>query len=127
MRPHVSLDVRNVSASVEFYEKVFGIKPQKQTHDYAKFDLIEPALNLSLVSSTGRTSSVNHFGIEVGSIEEIAIWKDQLQQFDQPGVCVPPIMLVLSSQAGGFRAWVADPRDCYADGPCCSAFSNGPS
>lgn len=29
MRPHLSLDVRNVPASVEFYQKVFGVSPQK--------------------------------------------------------------------------------------------------
>lgn len=51
MRPHTSLDVRAVSRSVAFYEKVFGTKPQKQVADYAKFDLKAPALNFSLVSS----------------------------------------------------------------------------
>ena len=65
MRPHISLDVRHVPASAEFYRKVFGVAPQKQTDDYAKFDLTAPALNLSLVSSTGRISSVDHLGIEV--------------------------------------------------------------
>ncbi|MDF0645197.1 MAG: ArsI/CadI family heavy metal resistance metalloenzyme [Nitrospira sp.] len=80
MRPHLSLDVRNVPVSVEFYRKVFGLAPQKQTSDYAKFDLTRPALNLSLVSSTGRISSVNHLGIEVESPAEIAAWKDRLQQ-----------------------------------------------
>ena len=79
MRPHLSLDVRNVAASVEFYQKVFGVAPQKQTEDYAKFDVRAPALNLSLVSSTGRISSVNHFGIEVESIDEVAVWKQRLQ------------------------------------------------
>lgn len=80
MRPHLSLDVRNVPASVAFYQKVFGVAPQKQTQDYAKFDLIQPALNFSLVSSTGRLSSVDHLGIEVESVEEIAAWKDRLQR-----------------------------------------------
>ena len=79
MRPHLSLDVRNVPVSVAFYQKVFGVAPQKQTHDYAKFDLTQPALNFSLVSSTGRLSSVDHLGIEVESVEEIAAWKDRLQ------------------------------------------------
>lgn len=79
MRPHLSLDVRHVPASVEFYRKVFGVAPQKQTDDYAKFDLTAPALNLSLVSSTGRISSVDHLGIEVDSPEEIAQWKSRLQ------------------------------------------------
>ena len=80
MRPHLSLDVRNVPASVEFYRKVFGVTPQKQTTDYAKFDLKEPSLNLSLVSSAGTISSVNHLGIEVESVDEIAGWKQRLQE-----------------------------------------------
>ncbi|HEV8619821.1 MAG TPA: ArsI/CadI family heavy metal resistance metalloenzyme [Nitrospiraceae bacterium] len=78
MRAHISLDVRNVPDSVEFYQKVFGVAPQKQTTDYAKFDLTAPALNLALVSSTGRVSAVNHLGIEVESTNDIAIWKQQL-------------------------------------------------
>jgi catechol 2,3-dioxygenase-like lactoylglutathione lyase family enzyme len=80
MRPHISLDVRNVAKSVEFYEKVFGEKPQKQVVDYAKFDLASPALNFSLVSSTGEVSGVDHLGIEVGTVEEIAEWKARLQR-----------------------------------------------
>jgi catechol 2,3-dioxygenase-like lactoylglutathione lyase family enzyme len=80
MRPHISLDVRNLPRSVAFYAKVFGLAPQKQTADYAKFDLAVPALNLSVMSSTGRISSVNHFGIEVDSTEEIRSWKHRLQE-----------------------------------------------
>ena len=80
MRPHLSLDVRNVPASVAFYEKIFGIEPQKQTTDYAKFDLSRPALNLSLVSSTGNVSSVNHLGIEVDTLADITAWKERLQK-----------------------------------------------
>lgn len=80
MRPHLSLDVRNVPTSVEFYRKVFGVAPQKQTADYAKFDLTEPALNFSLVSSTEKVSRVNHLGIEVESVDAIAGWKQRLQE-----------------------------------------------
>src|SRR5574341_1428517 len=79
-RPHISLDVHDVPASVEFYRKVFGVTPQKQTVDYAKFDLTMPPLNLSLVSSKGTISSVNHLGIEVESPAEIAWWKQRLQE-----------------------------------------------
>lgn len=80
MRPHISLDVRDVAKSVVFYEKVFGVSPQKQVADYAKFDLKVPALNFSLVSSTGAISSVDHFGIEVETVEDIASWKARLQR-----------------------------------------------
>ena len=80
MRLHLSLDVRNVPASVEFYQKVFGVASQKQTTDYAKFDLTSPALNFSLVSSTEKVSRVNHLGIEVESVDDIAGWKQRLQE-----------------------------------------------
>jgi catechol 2,3-dioxygenase-like lactoylglutathione lyase family enzyme len=80
MRPHISLDVRDVPAAVEFYRKVFGVTPQKQTADYAKFDLTMPPLNLSLVSSTGAIGSVNHLGIEVESPDELIAWKQRLQE-----------------------------------------------
>lgn len=80
MRFHISLDVRDVLQSVAYYEKVFGITPQKQTEDYAKFDLQAPALNLSLVSSSGTISAVNHLGIEVDSVEAVAAWKQRLQE-----------------------------------------------
>jgi catechol 2,3-dioxygenase-like lactoylglutathione lyase family enzyme len=80
MRPHLSLDVRDVSKSVAFYEKVFGVPPQKLVADYAKFDLKTPALNFSLVSSTGEVSAVDHLGIEVETVDEIAGWKAHLQR-----------------------------------------------
>jgi catechol 2,3-dioxygenase-like lactoylglutathione lyase family enzyme len=72
--------VHNVPRSVAFYEKLFGLPPQKQTADYAKFDLTAPALNLSLLSSTGRISSVDHLGVEVDSTDDIKRWKQRLQE-----------------------------------------------
>jgi len=80
MRAHISLDVRDVSKSVAFCENVFGVLSQKQVADHAKFGLKRPALNFSLVSSSGEVSAVDHLGIEVESEDEIAEWKARLQQ-----------------------------------------------
>ena len=49
LKPHVSLNVSNIDASVLFYEKVFGVAVTKRRPGYAKFDLKEPSLNLSMV------------------------------------------------------------------------------
>lgn len=106
MRPHLSLDVRNVAASVQFYQKVFRVVPQKQTADYAKFNLSAPALNLSLVSSTGRISSVDHLGIEVESIDEIAVWKQRLQE---QGILEKVEQNVACCFARQDKLWFSDP------------------
>lgn len=106
MRPHVSIDVKNVPASVDFYQKVFGTKPQKQTTDYAKFDLTTPSLNLSILSSTGSISSVNHFGIEVDSLEEIATWKQRLQE---EGIIERVEENVACCFARQDKLWLSDP------------------
>jgi catechol 2,3-dioxygenase-like lactoylglutathione lyase family enzyme len=106
MRPHLSLDVRNVPASVEFYQKVFNVPPQKQAEDYAKFDLTAPALNLSLVSSTGKVSVVNHLGIEVHSTAEIAAWKQRLQEVGVLAKVEEDIACCFARQD---KLWFADP------------------
>jgi extradiol dioxygenase family protein len=106
MRPHISLDVHDVQASVQFYQKVFGIDPQKQTAGYAKFDLSTPPLNLSLVATKGQVSSVNHFGIEVQSVEDIASWKERLQQ---AGIIQRVDENVSCCYARQDKLWVSDP------------------
>ncbi len=81
MRAHVSINVKDVSKSIEFYQKLFDKNPQKQTADYAKFDLQEPSLNFSMQSAAPETvSRVSHLGIEVDSPTEIKEWKDRLEK-----------------------------------------------
>jgi len=106
MRPHLSLDVRDVPASVEFYQKVFGVTPQKQTADYAKFDLAAPPLNFSLVSSTGAISAVNHLGIEVESAGDVAAWEQRLRE---QGVLKQVQNAITCCYAKQDKVWFADP------------------
>jgi len=79
MRAHLSINVSDVPASVEFYKKVFGVEPQKFTTNYAKFDLKEPALNFTMQTAVMDTSKVNHLGIEVDSAEEVEKWQSKLE------------------------------------------------
>jgi catechol 2,3-dioxygenase-like lactoylglutathione lyase family enzyme len=84
MRHHLSINVRNLKASVEFYSKVFGVKPQKQSETYAKFDLKEPSFNFSMHEVVdGRIASrVNHLGIEVMTEKEIEIWQQKFNELE---------------------------------------------
>ena len=107
MRAHVSINVKNVEKSVDFYEKVFNVKPQKQTSDYAKFDLQNPALNFSMQAhSKSPISRVSHFGIEMDSPEELSKWNLRLnkngiktEEEKQTGCCF----------ARQDKAWFKDP------------------
>lgn len=81
MKTHISLNVRDVQTSIGFYQKVFGVAPQKQAGGYAKFDLTTPPLNFSLISAPADISRVNHLGLEVVSDNELASWERRLQHY----------------------------------------------
>jgi catechol 2,3-dioxygenase-like lactoylglutathione lyase family enzyme len=72
LKPHVSLNVSNIDASVGFYEKVFGVEPAKRRPGYAKFDLSEPNLNLTMQEAPRTGVNASHFGVQVASSEDVA-------------------------------------------------------
>jgi catechol 2,3-dioxygenase-like lactoylglutathione lyase family enzyme len=72
IKPHVSLNISNIDASVAFYEKVFGIAATKRRPGYAKFDLVEPSLNLTMQEAPRTGVNASHFGIQVASTEDVA-------------------------------------------------------
>ena len=45
---HLSLNVANLDCSVEFFRKLFDLGPAKRQSDYAKFEVANPPLVLSL-------------------------------------------------------------------------------
>ncbi len=79
LKPHVSLDVSDLEASVAFYERFFGAEPLKRRPGYAKFDLISPALNLALVEHAPSGRNVNHFGVQVDSSAAVEAARMRLQ------------------------------------------------
>ncbi len=50
MRPklHVALNVNSLEESLAFYRALWGVEPVKVRRGYAKFDLAEPSVNLTL-------------------------------------------------------------------------------
>jgi catechol 2,3-dioxygenase-like lactoylglutathione lyase family enzyme len=72
VKPHVSLNVSNIDASVAFYETVFQVKASKRRPGYAKFDLAEPSLNLSMQEAPRTGVNASHFGVQVASSEDVA-------------------------------------------------------
>lgn len=107
MRPHISINVKNVKKSVEFYKKLFGINPQKQTDDYAKFDLESPGLNFSMQTGFSENlSRVSHFGIEVDSPLDIPEWKNKLEKSGLSGKSEAQVACCYALQD---KIWFKDP------------------
>ncbi len=67
---HASFNVSDLQRSIAFYRVLLGVEPAKVRSDYAKFDLAEPPLVLSLIP--GRPASggnLNHAGLRVRNAE----------------------------------------------------------
>ncbi|MGH7437163.1 MAG: ArsI/CadI family heavy metal resistance metalloenzyme [Polyangiaceae bacterium] len=73
IKPHVSINVSNIDASVAFYEQVFQVKAAKLRAGYAKFDLTEPNLNLTMQEAPRTGVNASHFGVQVASSEDVAM------------------------------------------------------
>jgi catechol 2,3-dioxygenase-like lactoylglutathione lyase family enzyme len=72
LKPHVSLNVSNIEASVTFYEKAFGVTATKRRAGYAKFDLASPSLNLTMQEAPRTGVNASHFGVQVVGTEDVA-------------------------------------------------------
>ncbi len=72
LKAHLALNVKDVAQSIEFYRTMLGIEPSKVRTGYAKFDVQNPPLNLTLnqVPFNGR-GALSHLGIQVASTEDV--------------------------------------------------------
>lgn len=73
MRPHIGLATRDVDRAVEFYSRLFMQEPTKRRPGYAKFEVLEPPINLSLnlADEVPLQLSPAHFGIQVKSTVDV--------------------------------------------------------
>jgi catechol 2,3-dioxygenase-like lactoylglutathione lyase family enzyme len=107
LKAHLSLNVRNVDQSVEFYRNMFGIEPSKVRTGYAKFDVQNPPLNLALnegaVSGHG---ALSHLGIQVASTEDVLATR---QKWNDAGLLTRDEMQTNCCYAVQDKTWVRDP------------------
>ena len=70
-RMHVSLYVKDIERTIDFYSKFFGVDPSKVKDKYAKFELDQPALIISFIEGEASASKFGHLGFQVETKEEL--------------------------------------------------------
>lgn len=131
-KPHLSLNVRDVDAAVDFYRAFFGTAPTKHYHDativhsvirddagadsrvqrtgYAKFDLEAPALNFVLNELPGTRfdvrSTLSHLGLQVDSTDDVAAMRERVRAAGLTPRDEPDVSCCYARQD---KFWVADP------------------
>ena len=80
---HVSVYVRSIPEAVEQYRKLLGIEPAKVRHDYAKFELADPPVILSL-NIGGEPGTLSHLGIRYAGTGDVASEMVRVKQAELP-------------------------------------------
>lgn len=108
LKPHVSLNVRDMKKSIEFYQKLFGIEPAKVRTGYAKFNVLNPPLNLALNESSfdERGEALSHLGIQVAATEDVLKTK---ARWEETGLATKDEMQTSCCYALQDKTWVRDP------------------
>ncbi|MBK7613402.1 MAG: glyoxalase/bleomycin resistance/dioxygenase family protein [Vitreoscilla sp.] len=105
-RFHVHLHVADLATSIGFYSKLFAAEPARLESDYAKWMLEDPPVNFA-ISTRGKSTGIDHLGIQVDNANDLAEMKARAQAAD---------MLTLDEgtttccYAKSEKHWVTDPQ-----------------
>lgn len=108
LKPHISINVRNIQKSIAFYRGMLGIEPSKVRSGYAKFDVQEPPLNLALneVPDLAGPGALSHLGIQVASTDDVLAFR---QRWADAGLVTRDEMKTDCCYATQDKTWVHDP------------------
>ncbi len=107
LKAHLALNVRDVEKSLEFYRKLLNLGPSKVRTGYAKFDVQNPPLNLTLneVAFAGK-GALSHLGLQVASTNDVLAMRDR---WTDSGLITRDEMQTNCCYATQDKTWVRDP------------------
>jgi predicted enzyme related to lactoylglutathione lyase len=141
-RFHVHLHVADLGQSIGFYSKLFAAEPARLESDYAKWMLEDPPVNFA-ISTRGKSTGIDHLGIQVDSADDLAEMKARAQAAD---MALLDEGTTTCCYARSEKHWVTDPQgvaweqfhtlanipvfregegEAAAGGACCSSTSRG--
>jgi catechol 2,3-dioxygenase-like lactoylglutathione lyase family enzyme len=107
LKAHLALNVRNVEDSIMFYRKMLGIEPSKVRTGYAKFDVQNPPLNLTLNQHPfNERGALSHLGIQVASTNDVLATR---KRWEEIGLVTRDEMQTSCCYALQDKTWVHDP------------------
>ncbi|HRX82727.1 MAG: VOC family protein [Planctomycetaceae bacterium] len=108
-RIHMGLAIKDLEKSVAFYTSLFGQPPTKTRSRYAKFEVSDLPVNLSLNEvggETGPNNPVAHFGVQLKSSAAV---KDIAEWLGRAGVAKETEDQVTCCYAVQDKVWASDP------------------
>ncbi len=107
IRFHLSLNVTDLARAVAFYRTLFGVDPAKQRGDYAKFELDDPPVVLSLEATPhGAGGALNHLGFRMPDATALVAMQERLER---AGIRSQREEGVECCYARQTKFWVTDP------------------
>ncbi|HEY9599849.1 MAG TPA: ArsI/CadI family heavy metal resistance metalloenzyme [Cyanophyceae cyanobacterium] len=108
LKTHIALNVTNIEKSVAFYQAMFGVVPVKHKVDYAKFDIANPPLNLTLNQAETIQSggALSHLGVQVSSSQDV---QAAISRFKAAGLSLFEEKDTDCCYALQDKVWVTDP------------------
>jgi catechol 2,3-dioxygenase-like lactoylglutathione lyase family enzyme len=107
LKAHLALNVHNVERSIEFYRKLLAIEPSKVRTGYAKFDVQNPPLNLTLNEfAFNGSGALSHLGIQVASTDDVLAMREA---WADAGLITRDEMQTNCCYATQDKTWVRDP------------------
>ncbi|MCC7439710.1 MAG: VOC family protein [Armatimonadetes bacterium] len=107
LKAHIALNVNDITESINFYRKLFGIEPMKLRSNYAKFDVANPPLNLTLnAANVNGQGTLSHLGIQLDTTEDVLQVREE---WIAAGLLTRDEMGTACCYAVQDKTWVRDP------------------
>jgi catechol 2,3-dioxygenase-like lactoylglutathione lyase family enzyme len=107
LKAHLALNVHNVERSIDFYKNLLGIEPGKVRTGYAKFDVQNPPLNLTLNEHHfTEQGALSHLGIQVATTDDVLTMRER---WADAGLLTRDEMQTNCCYALQDKTWVRDP------------------
>src|SRR5580658_6833235 len=104
---HASLSVSDLARSAAFYRVLLGVEAVRRFDDYAKFEIQQPPLVLSLMPGRGGPGgAVNHLGLRLPDAEALVQWQFRLES---AGIATQREDSAACCHSCQTKFWVTDP------------------